>query len=237
MLFISVFLLIFAFSSAYTEDQTDINKYIDEILSVHLPRHVKNADLDVYEVPDFYFNVRDNSASNDVFVGNVTFYRGNLTGLSVVHRGFCQRSLTSTDSFSIICNIVLPRIDVRYRIRYEVLHEHSSSYKDLERKREFFGDISVRNVEAQIELKAPVDGDQLTVTNLLLLGEEEVRKRLDFSDVNKNGFYNHLPIPIREISTPFFKSSYYAFEQALYGSFRNALERAVASVSYPLEHY
>ncbi|GFS62319.1 uncharacterized protein TNIN_446361 [Trichonephila inaurata madagascariensis] len=130
MLLISAFLLTFALASAYRENQNDVNKYIDEALSVHLPRHVEDADLDIYEMPDFYFNVQEFSVSNEGNDGTVTFYRGNLTGLSTVQRRFCHRSLRSTDSVSIICNIILPRVDVEYRGRYEVSTGSFSSYKD-----------------------------------------------------------------------------------------------------------
>ncbi|GFY44107.1 uncharacterized protein TNIN_458911 [Trichonephila inaurata madagascariensis] len=237
MLLISAFLLTFALTSAYREDLTDIDKYIDEVLSVHLPRHAQNADLNIYEMPKFYFNVLDFYTANEAFAGSVAFYRGNLTGLSVVHRRFCQHSLRSTDSITLICNIVLPRVDVQYRGRYEVSTGSSSSYKDQVRQQDFFGDISVRNVEAQIEVKTFVDGDQPTVSNLLLLGKGDFRKGFQYINVNENRFYNQLLVPFDEISEPFYKRSFYAFQQVFYGSFRNALERAVASASYPREHY
>ncbi|GFY37850.1 uncharacterized protein TNIN_384641 [Trichonephila inaurata madagascariensis] len=235
MMLISAFLLAFAFTSAYREDHSD--KYIDEVLSVHLHKHVKNADLDVYEMPDFYFNLREFSVDNVENVGTVTFYRGNLTGLKTVQRRFCQHSLRSTDSVSIICNIVLPRVDLRYRGRYEISTESSSSYKDQVRQRDFFGDISVRNIEAQFEVKTSADGDQSSVTNLLLLSKGEYRRGFQYNDVRENRLYNNLSVPFEEISEPFYKRSFYVFQQVFYGSFRSALERAVASVSYPHEHY
>ncbi|GFV42807.1 uncharacterized protein TNCV_841611 [Trichonephila clavipes] len=226
-----------ALASAYRETQNDVNKYIDEALSVHLPRHVEDADLDIYEIPDFYFIVREFSTANEENDGTVTFYRGNLTGLSTGQRRFCQQSSRSTDSVSIICNIVLPRVDVRYRGRYEVFTASPSSYRDQVRQRDFFGDISVRNVEAQIEVKTSADGDQYSVTNLLLLSKGEIRKGFHYNDVSKNRPYNHLFVPFDEISKPFYKRSIYTFQQVFYGSFRNALERAFASVSYPRENY
>ncbi|GFQ80059.1 uncharacterized protein TNCT_266701 [Trichonephila clavata] len=186
---------------------------------------------------DFYFNVREYSTENEVFDGTVTFLRGNLTGLSSVHRRFCQRSVRSTDSVSIICNIVLPRVDVRYRGRYEVSTGSSSSYRDQVRQRDFFGDISVRNVEAQLEVKTSVDGDQSSVTNLLLLGKGDIRKGFQYRDVHRNQVYNHLFVPFHEISAPFYKRSFYNISASFYGSFRETLERAFARVSYPLEHY
>ncbi|GFQ80089.1 uncharacterized protein TNCT_266861 [Trichonephila clavata] len=187
-------------------------------------------------MPQFYFNVQEFYTAKEVFDGTVKFYRGNLTGLSAVHRRFCQRSLRSTDSVTLICNIVLPRVDVRYRGRYEV-PTGSSSYKVQVRQRDFFGDISVSNVEAQIEVKTSINGDQPSITNLLLLGKGDFRKGFQYNDVRENRLYNQLFVPFDEINEPFYKRSLYAFQQVFYGSFRNALERAVASVSYPSEHY
>ncbi|GFR15002.1 uncharacterized protein TNCT_525401 [Trichonephila clavata] len=100
----------------------------------------------------------------------------------------------------------------------------------------FFGDISVRNVEAQLEVKTSVDGDQSSVTNLLLLNKGEFRKGFQYIDVHKNLLRKQLFVPFDEISEPFYKRSFYVFQQVFYGSFRSALERAVASVSYPREH-
>ncbi|GFQ80073.1 uncharacterized protein TNCT_266771 [Trichonephila clavata] len=237
MLFIFAFLLAFALTSAFKEDLSDVDKYIDEVLSVHLPRHVEKADLDIYKMPEFYFNIREFSAVNEVFDGAVTFYRGNLTGLSVVHRRFCQRSLKSTDSITLICNIVLPRVDVRYRGRYEVSTGSSSFYKSQVRQRDFFGDISVRNVEVQFEVKTSVDGDQPAVTNLLLLGKGDFKKGFQYNNIHGNRLYNQLFVPFEEISEPFYERSFYVFQQVFYGSFRSALETAVASVSYPSEHH
>ncbi|GFY38706.1 uncharacterized protein TNIN_403731 [Trichonephila inaurata madagascariensis] len=235
MLFISAFLLAFALTSAYRQDQTDADKYIDEVLSIHLPKYVENANLEIYEMPQFYFNVQDFYTENEVIDGTVTFYRGNLTGLSVAHRRFCQHSLRSADSITLVCNIVLPRVDVRYRGRYEVFTGSSSSNKVQVRQRDFFGVISVRNVEAQIEVKTSVDGDQPTVSNLLLLGKGDFSKGFQYIHVNENRFYNQLFSD--EKGKPFYKRIFYAFQQAFYGSFRSALERAVASVSYPCEHH
>ncbi|GFU80817.1 uncharacterized protein TNCV_4209921 [Trichonephila clavipes] len=188
-------------------------------------------------MPQFYFNVREFSAANEGNYGTVTFYRGNLTGLSTIQRRFCQQSLRSTDSVSIICNIILPRVDVRYRGRYEVSTGYSSSYKDQVRQRDFFGDISVRNVEAQLEVKTSADGDQYSVTNLVLLSNSEFSKGFMYNDVRENHLYKNLYVPFEEISEPFCKRIFYVFQQVFYGSFRSALERAAASASYPLEHY
>ncbi|GFQ80079.1 uncharacterized protein TNCT_266811 [Trichonephila clavata] len=186
-------------------------------------------------MPNFY--LREYSAENEQFDGTVTFHSGNLTGLISVHRRFCQLSVKLTDNVSIICNILLPRVDVKYRGRYEVSTGSSSSYRDQERQRDFFGDISVRNVEAQIEVKTSVDGETPTVTNLLLLSKGDIRKGFQYKDVHENHLYNQLSVPFYEISEPFYKRSFYAFEQVFYGPFRSALERAFASVSYPHEHY
>ncbi|GFX59454.1 uncharacterized protein TNCV_3667191 [Trichonephila clavipes] len=97
--------------------------------------------------------------------------------------------------------------------------------------------FSVRNVEAQIEVKTSADGDQYAVTNLILLSRGEFRKGFQYNAIRENRLYNNLYVPFQEISEPFYKRSFYVFQQVFYGSFGSALERAVASVSYPREHY
>ncbi|GFX12408.1 uncharacterized protein TNCV_1035951 [Trichonephila clavipes] len=189
-------------------------------------------------MPDFYFNVREFSTANEENDGTVAFYRGNLTGLSTRFKKIlstifkidrqCQYNL---------CNIVLPRLDVQYRGRYEVSTASPSSYRDQVRQRDFFGDISVRNVEAQIEVKIFVDGDQPTLTNLLLLGKGDFRKGFQYNNVHEYHLYNPLFVPFDEISDPFYKRRIYTFQRVFYGSFRNTLERAFASVSYPRQYY
>ncbi|GFX59457.1 uncharacterized protein TNCV_3667221 [Trichonephila clavipes] len=159
------------------------------------------------------------------------------SSLSTVQRRFCQQSLRSIHSVSIICNIVLLRVDVQYRGRYEVSTASPSSYRDQVRQRDFFGDISVRNVEAQIEVKIFVDGDQPTLTNLLLLGKGDFRKGFQYNNVHEYHLYNPLFVPFDEISDPFYKRRIYTFQRVFYGSFRNTLERAFASVSYPRQYY
>ncbi|GFU43984.1 uncharacterized protein TNCV_1878601 [Trichonephila clavipes] len=163
-------------------------------------------------MPVFYFNVQDFSVDNVENVGAVTFYRGNLTGLSAVKRRFCQRSLRSTDSISIICNIDLPRVDLRYRGRYDISTGSSSSYRDHVQQRDFFGDISLRNIEAQIELQTSEDGDQYSVTNLLLLSKGEKRRGFQYNNVRGNRLYNNLFVPFEEISEPFYRTSFYVFQ-------------------------
>ncbi|GFY50703.1 uncharacterized protein TNIN_402801 [Trichonephila inaurata madagascariensis] len=139
---------------------------------------------------------------------------------------------------SMECEILsFARVYVRYRGRNEVSTTFSSSYRDQVRQRDFFGDISVRNVEAQFEVKTSADVDQYSVTNLLLLSKGEFRKGFQYNDVRENRDYNNPYLPFEEISGPFYKRSFYVFQQVFYGCFRSALERAVASVSYRREHY
>ncbi|GFT30057.1 uncharacterized protein NPIL_617461 [Nephila pilipes] len=189
MLFAYVFLVAFGVASAYTGDREEVHKYVDKVLSEYLPKVVEDASLDVYEMPDFYFNVQDSSAEDEVFEGTVTFYSGNLTGLSTVHRKVCQSLSRSPDSIRIICNLVLPRIEVIYTGQYGVSTGYSSSYGVGGQKRNLYGKILIRDVEAQIELKKLDDVEKPTVTNILLLGKGQVTKRFTYIDVNENNLF------------------------------------------------
>ncbi|GFY44108.1 uncharacterized protein TNIN_458921 [Trichonephila inaurata madagascariensis] len=176
MLFITVFLVFFAFVTPYRGDLDHVNEYVDEVLSEHLPKIVEKASLSTYEIPDFYFNLEDTLAEAEEFEGTVLFHSGKLTGLNIVNRRFCRYSLRSSGNSKIVCNVVLHRIGIRYRGRYEATTGITTSYGVRAQQRDFFSEILFRDVEVQIELTQLNDSEQLSITNLLLLEEGEVTK-------------------------------------------------------------
>ncbi|GFX59455.1 uncharacterized protein TNCV_3667201 [Trichonephila clavipes] len=99
-------------------------------------------------MPDFYFNVRDTLREAEEFEGTVLFHSGNLTGLSTLNRKFCRYSSDSSDNNRIVCNIVLPRVGVRYRGRYEMTTGLTISYRVRVQQRDFYIEIVFRDVEA-----------------------------------------------------------------------------------------
>ncbi|GFV42810.1 putative DD41D transposase [Trichonephila clavipes] len=80
-------------------------------------------------VQSFYFNVRDTLREGEEFDGTVLFHSGNLTDLSTNNRKFYRYSSESSDNKRIVCSIVLPRVGVRYRGRYEVTTGLTTSYR------------------------------------------------------------------------------------------------------------
>ncbi|GFV42808.1 uncharacterized protein TNCV_841621 [Trichonephila clavipes] len=194
---------------------------------------VENANLDISEVQDFYFNVQDNLAEPEAFDGTVKFLSGNLTGLSAAHRGSCRSSSRTSSDIKIVCNVILPRVSVRYRGRYEATAGLTSSYGDRVQLREFYGEILFRDIEAQIELTKLNDGEEPSITNLLLLGEGEGVKRFMYNDVTRNRLFNQFYVPFHEISRPFHQKCVHLFQQIFYGSYREVLEKAFSTVEYP----
>ncbi|GFY48179.1 uncharacterized protein TNIN_384651 [Trichonephila inaurata madagascariensis] len=236
MLFITVFLVLFAFVAPYRGDLDHLNEYVDEVLSENLPRIAEKASLDAYEIPDFYFNVQDTLAEAEEFEGTVLFHSGNLTGLNAVNRRFCRYLSRSSDNNRIVCNVVLPRVGVRYRGRYEATTGLTTSYGVRVQQRDFYSEILFRDVEAQIELTKLNDSERPSITNLLLLGEGEVMKRFLYNEETKNRFFNRFYVSFHEISGSFHQKCAHLFQKIFYGSYREVLEKAFSTVEYP-EHY
>ncbi|GFT36889.1 uncharacterized protein NPIL_237281 [Nephila pilipes] len=183
-------------------------------------------------MPEFYFDVVNFSSEDEAFESTVTFHSGNLTGLSSMYRKFCQHLSKSSGNIRVICNIVLPRVEVIYGGRYETTTGYTTSYGDREQQRSFYGKILIKDVEAQIELRNSDDAEKLTVTNLLILGKREVLKIFQYNYVAEN-HHKRFYVPFHEISGPLYQKCFDVFQEVFYGSFRNALERAVADVAYP----
>ncbi|GFQ80092.1 uncharacterized protein TNCT_266871 [Trichonephila clavata] len=198
---------------------------------------VEKANLDTTEMPDFYFNVQDPLVKAEVFDGTVIFHSGKLTGLSSVYRKNCGHLSRSSGSITIVCNVVLPRVSVAYRGRYETTTGYiTSNNKDRVQQRDFYSEILLRDVEAQIELIKLNDNDQPSITNLLLLGEGEVTKVFQYNNVSKSHVLNHFYVPYHEISGPFYQKLVHLFQQIFYGSYREVLENAFSTIEYPELH-
>ncbi|PRD27599.1 UNVERIFIED_CONTAM: hypothetical protein NCL1_34908 [Trichonephila clavipes] len=232
MLRFSVLLMVLAFVSTYGRDTDNINKYIDEIISVSLPKAIENITLDLNEIPDFSFNVQNSSEENESFGGTVMFDLGNVTGLNVVKRKFCEPSSKSPGSISIVCIVVLPKVVVSYRGRYQEITGSNSS-EDQVLYRDFYGENFIRNAEVQFELTTFEDLNNPALTNFLLLQIREVRKEFHFDDSIENSVSHQLFVPFDEISEPFYQKSVYVFQHVFYGPYRSALEKSVAGVKYP----
>ncbi|GFU43979.1 uncharacterized protein TNCV_1878551 [Trichonephila clavipes] len=137
--------------------------------------------------------------------------------------------LRSPGSLKIVCNIVLPRVGVVYKGRYEAITRLTTSSTDQVQQRNFYSEILLSDVEAQIELTKINDSEQPSITNILLLGEREVTKIFRFIDVTQNRLLNRFYVPFYEKCT-------YLFQQIFYGYYREVLEKAFSTVEYP-DHY
>ncbi|GFT75967.1 hypothetical protein NPIL_258041 [Nephila pilipes] len=106
MLFLSVKLVSVAFITAYESDRDEyINNYIDEVLSIYLPRAVENAGVDSYKMINLFFDARETSTDDEVTNGNVSFLSGKLEVLNSVHRKSYERFPTSSYNFNVICSV------------------------------------------------------------------------------------------------------------------------------------
>ncbi|GFY37847.1 uncharacterized protein TNIN_144971 [Trichonephila inaurata madagascariensis] len=209
MLFVSVFLAVLVLVTPYRErgDLDHVNEYVDEVLSGHLPRIFRKASLDSNEMSDFYFNIQDPLVEAEVFDGSIR----------------------------IVCNVVLPRVSVAYRGRFEATTEYitSQNNKDKVQQRNFYSEVLLRNVEAQIELTKLKDNEEPSISNLLILGEGEVTKVFQYNDIFKNRILSRFYVPYHQISGPFYQKCSHIFQKIFYGFYREVLENAFSTVEYP----
>ncbi|GFY71183.1 uncharacterized protein TNIN_385341 [Trichonephila inaurata madagascariensis] len=202
MLFISVVLISFAFATAYRDVTHKYSeKYIDEVLSIYLPKAVENLGLDSYKMPNFSVDVRNRLLENEVLSGNI----------------------------NVICTIVLPRVEVRYKGRYEEETGHASTYRDRVHQRDFYGEVLARDIEALIEVTISNDDQKPSLTKLVLLGVGEVKKRFQYDDESRNEHVNLLDVPFEQVGALFYRRCSHEFQKVFNGSYRKAFERAVAN--------
>ncbi|GFT75964.1 uncharacterized protein NPIL_258021, partial [Nephila pilipes] len=240
MFFTSVLLISIAFVSANTSDRDEYtNKYIDEVLSIHLPKAVEDAEIDGYHIlPNIATSLPHDLTEDGLPIRSktVSFHSGKIEGFSSAHRKSCERLPTSTDNIKVICNIVLPRVAARYRGRYEVLIGHPFSQGYRVRRRDFEAETIARDIEARIEIKAFDEDGKPSLTDLVLIGKGEVETNFKYDDANKKERLNRLDdVPFEKLRGFLYQKNSQIFQKVFKGIYRYALEDAVSSIVYP-EH-
>ncbi|GFX12409.1 uncharacterized protein TNCV_1035961 [Trichonephila clavipes] len=149
------------------------------------------------------------------------------------YRKFCRYSSESSENNRIVCNIVLPRVVVRYRGKYEATTGLTTSYRVRVQQRDFYSEIVFRDVEAQTELTKLNDSEQPSITNLLILREGEDTKVYQYIDVTQNHLFNQFYVPFHKINRPYYQKCAHLFQQLFYSSYKEVLEKAFSTVEYP----
>ncbi|GIY34239.1 hypothetical protein CDAR_33091 [Caerostris darwini] len=225
MRFIPIILFAFAFAFASGDKLGDAVKYMDEVLSVYVPWAVESAGLDLYEMPNFSLNSQNRSSDGAVTNIKVMYHSGNLTGLQTVNRKSCQEPSWSSGNISVVCNIVLPKIDVKYEGRFQAI-------KGLEtgvhiRGHNFGVKMSIVDLEAEIEVTSSPHVKVPAVKRLSLVNQG--KPSISFATVG-DPIVNH---SYEEMSGHFYHKYTNLFQELFQGAYQKALGRAVASVSYP----
>ncbi|GFW31698.1 uncharacterized protein TNCV_4683701 [Trichonephila clavipes] len=131
-------------------------------------------------MPNFSVDIRNRLLENEVLSGTASFYSGTLKGLNSVNRKSCERLSTPSGNINVICTIVLPRVEVRYKGRYEEEAGHTSTYRDRMHQRDFYEEVLARDIEALIEVTISNDDQKPSLTKLVLLSVGEVKKRFQY---------------------------------------------------------
>ncbi|GFQ80057.1 uncharacterized protein TNCT_266691 [Trichonephila clavata] len=225
MKIISVFLVAIAFAFATGDNLDDAVKYIDEVLSVYVPWAVEKANLELCELPNFTHNQQNRSADGAVTNTQVIYHSGNLTGLQTVNRKSCEQPSWASGNISVVCNIVLPEIDVKYEGRYQAITGYTSPYGVHIRQFDFHVKLTVVDIEAKLEVTSSPHVKIPSIKNLEIVtaGKPEI-SFVTQTDVN---------ISFEQISGHFYHKYNTLFEEFFLADYREALERAVESVTYP----
>ncbi|GFT17856.1 uncharacterized protein NPIL_428161 [Nephila pilipes] len=220
-----VFLIAVAFAFASGDNLDDAVKYLDEVLSVYVPWAVEKAGLELYELPNFTHNQQNRSADGAVTNTKVIYHSGNLTGLQNVNRKSCEQPSWASGNITVVCTIELPEINVKYEGRYQAITGYTSPYGVHIRQFDFHVKLNLISTEAKIEVTSSPHIKIPSIKNLEIVSTG--KPSINFvtqTDVN---------ISFEQISGHFYHKFNNLFEDLFLSDYREALERAVESVTYP----
>lgn len=201
----------------------DIFKYMDEVLSVHVPWAIKEAGLEVYDMPNFVNDVQFRSSDGSATTCKANYYAGNVTGLQNLYRKTCTEPRWNSGNLTVNCHIVFPKTTVRYIGRIQLLSSHSQNMIRFRQK-----DIDVEGVILDMEASLNITVSPYVKTpNLKALTiVDGGRNYLQFSDPEF--------VTVELLRSHFYHKFNYLFLEVFYEHYKPAIERGIQSIPYPL---
>ncbi|KAG8198361.1 hypothetical protein JTE90_021609 [Oedothorax gibbosus] len=204
------------FSSATTLN--DINSYVDEVLSVHVSSEVESFGLLLYELPNFHFVKQHRTPDGAIANTKILFHAGNLTGLQNVNRKSCHEPSWNFANVSVVCNFVLPQLDVKYEVRVDNFSEHQEVWNFG--KHEYGMSVVVQDAEFVLEITSSPHLKFSTIKKFHIQKEGDISIRFD-TEAN---------IDFVELSQHFHHKYSEFFKDLLSGPYRTVLEVAVQNL-------
>ncbi|GFU22810.1 uncharacterized protein NPIL_341021 [Nephila pilipes] len=207
--------------SAYSSEEKDAMRYLDEVLFLHLPSIVNTTGSRLHKMPDFSVSHNGIPTEDGIKGLVIAFFNGSVTGLHKAYRESCEFPLRSRpyDNIRLVCKIILPRIEINYAGSLVATFEY----------RDFQGGVVLKDVEAKIEVTPYPDDRYSTVTSLQLLnlGNSSV----SFNYLNNAA--NDLYVPFHEMNHPFYNYCEIFFKRLFYGPYWKILDKVVTYKSFP----
>lgn len=201
----------------------EANSYMDEVISVYVPLAVETSRLNLYELPNFSNILQDRTSDGATLNTKITYHAGNLTGLQNVNRKSCQEPSWTFGNVSVVCNFLLPQLDVKYEVRFEEATGHRDFSKF--RKHEYGVSVVVKDVEFSLEISSSPHVKIPAIKKLKLLDQGKPAIRFETDN----------DIAFDDLSRLFYHRYFLFFQDIIYGPYRLALETAVESIPYPHE--
>ncbi|XP_054708981.1 uncharacterized protein LOC129218684 [Uloborus diversus] len=222
ILLLMLFALHAQVSKANSKESTD--SYMDEVASVYIPSAVEGSGLELYEMPDFSHNFQNRSDDGTMIRHKISYHSGNLTGLEKVKRKSCEQPFYSSANITFSCILTLPEILVSYEGRVMKITSTSTSA----RFQEFPFGVSARFIDVEFEMTVTTSPNSKISSVKHLKIQNQGTPFLSFSSTAENMSYEIL-------SKHFFHKYQEIFQELFENDYRDALETAVSSASYPVE--
>lgn len=193
----------------------DSNNFIDAVLSTRLPTEVRNRNLDPAPAPNFEVNVKKTFVTNRNLKADFT--SGIVYGLSLVRRrGDCGAPAWEATNTTFGCHVSLDGVRVSYKVKakgHKVLGSTSYSVDMFIENTNFFVQVtSARSVPATLKTIS-LSSLELKISESTKLGLNKERQK-KYHDAIRTRVQDQLVA-------------------LLHGSFRDALNKAVATVTPP----
>lgn len=194
---------------------------MDEVFSEHVPSEVESFGLTIYELPNFHFVKQHRTPDGAMVNTRITFHNGNLTGLQHVNRKQCHEPSWNFANVTVLCNCILPQLDVKYEFRLENVSEHKEIWNFG--KHEYGLSVAVEDVEFDLEISSSPHLKFSTIKKFHIVNEGKPSIRFD-SEAN---------VDFVELSQHFYDKYKYYLKDILSEPYRNVLEVSVQAVSFP----
>lgn len=202
----------------------DAYRYIDEVLSVFIPRFIDEFGMSLYELPNFAYNFQDRTHDGRASTYKIYYHTGNITGLNKVHRKSCKEPTWNFGNITLNCNVIFPEMAVKYGARLQSLYPITNGVRFKKLDFDVTGEIA--DMEVLIKITASPHLKTATIKDLTIVDGGRPGFRA-------HGFQQTENLTLGILLSHFYQKFNEIFHEVFYDDYRKAFERAVQSIPYP----